>query len=203
MGEDSIWEEFRHGNSSVLGVLFAKYSDSMFAYGMKFTADREMVKDAIQEVFCRLLNAGGRLGDARNVKGYLLCALRHELIRQLSRSKFLSFSDNPLVFDMTADDDALNRLQNGEDEEEQQLLRRLLEAVGQLSARQKEAIYLRYIQEVPVSDIAGIMGISYQSTRNVLHKAMLKLREQLGSGTPLASSTLVALLLQVFAPLHP
>jgi Sigma-70, region 4. len=48
-----------------------------------------------------------------------------------------------------------------------------------LTSRQREAIYLRYIREVPLEDIASMLNMNYQSTRNLIHRSILKLRKEL------------------------
>ena len=47
---------------------------------------------------------------------------------------------------------------------------RLSKALSQLSARQREAIYLKYHKNLQYEDVAEIMNINYQSVRN-LHYA--------------------------------
>lgn len=203
MDSADITGSARHRDRRAVGTLFCEYSDCMFAYGMKFCTDREVVKDAIQEIFCRLVKGGEGLGEVSNIKGYLLRALRMEVVRQLSHKHFLSINDEQVMFTLQLNEEMLVDRTETEEDDQAQLRRRLLEAINQLSPRQKEAIYLRYIQGIPIEDVADIMNISYQSTRNLLHKALQKLREHFGSVSPLTQTSLVALLMQVFAPLHP
>jgi DNA-directed RNA polymerase specialized sigma subunit, sigma24 homolog len=55
----------------------------------------------------------------------------------------------------------------------------LSRAMKTLTSRQREAIYLRYIREVPLEDIASMLNMNYQSTRNLIHRSILKLRKEL------------------------
>ena len=55
------------------------------------------------------------------------------------------------------------------------------EILNKLSIREREAIYLKYYSELKVSEIAEVMGISYQSVLNTLQKAFTKLRKDLES----------------------
>jgi DNA-directed RNA polymerase specialized sigma24 family protein len=41
----------------------------------------------------------------------------------------------------------------------------------------KEALYLRYTQELSVDQIADTLNINYQSANNLLHRALLSLRK--------------------------
>lgn len=46
-----------------------------------------------------------------------------------------------------------------------------------MTARQKEAVYLRYIMELSYEDISVLMDMSVQSLRNLLSRTMLKIRK--------------------------
>ena len=46
-----------------------------------------------------------------------------------------------------------------------------------LSPRQREIINLYYIEERKYDDICRIMGINYQSVRNLMHRSISRLRE--------------------------
>jgi RNA polymerase sigma factor (sigma-70 family) len=53
----------------------------------------------------------------------------------------------------------------------------LNKSINQLSDRQKEAIYLRYHQGLTVEQVAEVLNLNYQSTKNLLHRAILQLRK--------------------------
>jgi len=53
----------------------------------------------------------------------------------------------------------------------------LNKSINQLSDRQKEAIYLRYHQGLSVEQVAEVLNLNYQSTKNLLHRAILQLRK--------------------------
>jgi RNA polymerase sigma factor (sigma-70 family) len=49
--------------------------------------------------------------------------------------------------------------------------------INDLPSRQKEALYLRYTQELTVDQIADTLDMNYQSANNLLHRALLSLRK--------------------------
>jgi RNA polymerase sigma factor (sigma-70 family) len=51
------------------------------------------------------------------------------------------------------------------------------ESLNKLPRREKEIIYLRFYQELEVTEIVEIMEINAQSIYNLLHKALGHLRE--------------------------
>ena len=54
--------------------------------------------------------------------------------------------------------------------------RKVKSLLNELSARQREAITLYYIEEKKYDDICDIMNINYQSLRNLIHRGLTKLR---------------------------
>jgi DNA-directed RNA polymerase specialized sigma24 family protein len=56
-------------------------------------------------------------------------------------------------------------------------LMKLRANLEKLSKRQREAIYLRFHQEMEYEDIAGIMAINYHSAVNLVYEALKFLRK--------------------------
>jgi RNA polymerase sigma factor (sigma-70 family) len=53
----------------------------------------------------------------------------------------------------------------------------LWEAVGELPARQRSAVMLRYVADLPHRDIAVAIGCSEEAARRSLHEGLTKLRK--------------------------
>jgi RNA polymerase sigma factor (sigma-70 family) len=53
----------------------------------------------------------------------------------------------------------------------------LWEAVGELPARQRSAVVLRYVADLPHRDIAAAIGCSEEAARRSLHEGLTKLRK--------------------------
>jgi RNA polymerase sigma factor (sigma-70 family) len=65
-----------------------------------------------------------------------------------------------------------------EKETEASLHSKLASLLNELPARQKEAIYLRYYEDMEYKQIAEIMNVNYQSVLNLIQKALNKLRAE-------------------------
>jgi RNA polymerase sigma factor (sigma-70 family) len=53
----------------------------------------------------------------------------------------------------------------------------LWDAVGELPARQRSAVVLRYVADLPHRDIAAAIGCSEEAARRSLHEGLTKLRK--------------------------
>ncbi len=73
-------------------------------------------------------------------------------------------------------------------EEDREEIRLTIEKVlSGLTNRQREIIFLRYIQEYSYEEIAAIMQISVESSRNLLSRTLSRLKE-----SPLPISIIIA-----------
>jgi RNA polymerase sigma factor (sigma-70 family) len=152
---------------------FKEYSDSLFAYGMKFTTDRELVKDSIQNLFLRIMQHPKLVTGIRDVNSYLFVSFRNELFANLRRyKKESSLLEDPSFYNWEINEEDSREISNDDRNEDA----KLKSAVESLSSRQKEALYLRYIKEIPMNRIGDMLGINYQSVRNLIHRAIARLR---------------------------
>lgn len=154
---------------------YHEYADSMYSYGCKFTEDKGLVKDCIHDIFVKL-HEKNYLSSIDNVKFYLLRALRNNLSSELSKTKLNSIDEEiPFSIQLPANND----LQFFEDEENLQRKKLIDDALSNLTERQKEAVYLYYIEELQYNDICQLMNMNYQSVRNLIHRGISRLREKL------------------------
>jgi RNA polymerase sigma factor (sigma-70 family) len=173
--ERILWSRFLKGDNQVLSLIYLQYSNALFDYGCRFTADKDLVKDCIQEVFCTLIRTRKNLSETDNVRLYLLKSLKRRIIRDLksASNKPLLLNDNDYPFDLLWSeslDDQLNEL----DEEKRQLI---ADAIQSLTDRQREAIYLRFNRGLEYEEISFLLSLNYQSSRALIHRAIEKIRE--------------------------
>ena len=66
--------------------LYNTHIDQLFAFGSRFTSDREMLKDCIQDVFVKLYTRQEKLGPINNVDSYLFISLRNRILDEFRRN---------------------------------------------------------------------------------------------------------------------
>ena len=52
--DNDLWMNFINGNDACFEIIYRKYADVLFRYGIQFTTDGNLVKDAIHDVFVKL-----------------------------------------------------------------------------------------------------------------------------------------------------
>lgn len=173
----TLWDNFRAGDNDAFSLLFETYLESLYRYGLKFISDESIVKDCIQDLFIKIYNNRESLSPTTNPKFYLLFSLKNMILDTLSENKRITYvppGDLPFI---ASHYNTMGDETNENEENEEELKLKFEQVLGMLNARQKEAIYLRFQLELSYEEITKLLGINYQSVRNLIHRAITKIRE--------------------------
>lgn len=193
-----VWNQVKTGDEKALSELFIFFYSDLYHYGIKIFNHPDLVKDSIQDVFSRIWEKRLTLGDARNPKAYLIASLRRKLF-QNNELQHARFTD-----ELLSDDEKLNfsfELSDFMEREEgsRQLQQSLSQSIQALSARQRELIFLRFYHRLKYFEIAQVMNVNEQTVRNLMQRALAKLRDkidrELWEGVDLADGIILTLFL--------
>ena len=173
--ERLIWRRFLKGDNEVLSLIFLQHYNAIFDYGCRFTVDKSLVKDCIQEVFCTLIQTRNHLSETDNIQLYLLTSLKRRIIRALQNSNNVShlLTEEDYACELCWSENMNDQLY--ELDEKKRFL--LSDAMNSLTERQKEAIQLRFNRGLEYEEISILLHVNYQSSRALIHRAIEKLRE--------------------------
>lgn len=175
--EDSIyWEQFRKGEKQAFSRIYFAHYNSLYYYGLKICPDTEAVKDTIHELFFRLWNNRDKISQVTAVKFYLLKALKRDLIHKLQRDK-KQVALHALATEIDIEFSPEDILMQTEADDEQKKL--FVSLLNTLPKRQKEALYLKYYEDLSNDEIAEMMSMNYQSVANLLQRGIKTLRENI------------------------
>lgn len=173
VSDEVLWRSCREGEQAAFKELYCRNYSLLYNYGTKLVSDRELVKDCIQDVFIKLIQNHRNISETANVKGYLIKSLRNKLYDVFEKEK--EMEDISLYEETFAADELFSHLSFDETETDIRA-KHLMEVFTQLPSHQQEIIYLYFVNELKHEDIAGIMDINYQSSKNLLFRALSKLR---------------------------
>lgn len=155
--------------------IYNQHIDGLYNYAIYLGASKELAMDAIHDVFCKLCADEDAVRKIENAKFYLFRALKNNLLNVYKSSNFntSSLSELHSEKDVSADIEELLISK----EEEASIKEKIDQMLSSLTKRQREIIYLKYVQEYNYEQIAEIMQISYGSCRKLAHKALSELRK--------------------------
>lgn len=175
ISDSQLWDEFLKGSDTALETIYLQYVNVLYNYGRQFSHNDDLVRDAVQELFCELIQSRERLGATTSIKFYLLASIRNKLLRKVKHEdKFQSLQDfgGDFQIDFACDADILRDLnlnQSGE---------MLKEAFEKLPAKQREAILLYFYEDVSYEEIAKIMEMTkVKSARALIYRALDSLQQ--------------------------
>jgi RNA polymerase sigma factor (sigma-70 family) len=126
---------------------------------------RSDAEDCFQETFLAALRAYPKLGDASNLRGWLLTiahrkAIDHHRANGRRPLPVAEVMEAPTLVEEAADEG-------------------IWAMVGALPPKQRAAVALRYACDLPHAEIAAALGCSPEAARRSLHEGMKRLRKEL------------------------
>lgn len=172
-----LWQAFKRGDIEAFELLYKKYFRDLGAYGLRLNSNKDLVEDAIHDVFIELWRRKEFLGDIENVKFYLFSAVRNQIIRNHKKDIFEDTEDINKFLDFLS---TLSTEQESIDNETIQLRDLSIhKAMKNLSNRQGEAVHFRFYQGLSLDETSQIMQLPKQVIKNLLSKAYAILRVSL------------------------
>lgn len=156
--------------------LYDSYVNDLYAYGKALGVLHEDLQDIIHDVFLHIMDhyAGLNMCDNKQVKFYLLKCLKNKIISNARKNMEIynieNLNDSDFPIHVTGLDLLINK------EERTKLMNRIEKMLQCLTARQREAIYLRYMQELSYEEIAEILHITEKGSRKLVSRAMIELK---------------------------
>jgi len=172
------WAAFVEGDQRVFERMYDTFFDSLYNYGRKYTEDLELIEDAIQDLFVRFWKNRANLTAPASLRNYLFKAFRNHLrdrIKASGRYVTGDFDERyPFEMVLSAEEKRIGS------EVEQAVSMRLAKAMEQLTARQKEAIFLRFYEGFSYEEIAETMEITVKATYKLMARSIDAMRNEMG-----------------------
>lgn len=193
--DNETWEACRNGDKTAYAFIYRAYYSRLFVYGCKFTQDKNLVEDCIQEIFTNFWINRQHFFAVKAFQAYLFVSFRNKLVRSIRdqhRSLAQSLSENEYDFELELSADQV--IIDSEKMFEQKII--LNDALTRLTERQKEIIFLKFYSNLSYEEIAGILEISVKATYKLFARAISELRQAY-------SKKLASSLTSIFPLLYP
>jgi RNA polymerase sigma factor (sigma-70 family) len=171
--DTDCWSRLKKSDPGALGELYDAYVDKLFLVALGFTDQRELAKDALQEVFIELWNYRASIGDIQYPLAYLTKVLRSILIKKLKKElpkRHYPVEETWLSLEANREDSIISA------DSESEMAVRLSHAMGRLTTRQKLILQLHYYEGLSYEQIADRLSMNYQSVNNLAFRTIRHLR---------------------------
>ena len=174
------WKKFlnnRTFDTDAFAYIYNYYVNDLLSYGISLGFDEGTCRDAVHDVFYKLYVDKNKLTHVKNASSYLFRSFRNRLINihnRKSKTSTIEDEEIPFLTEITILDTLINK------EEVEKLKEIVSDLLRELTPRQREAIYLRYMQEMEYEDIAELMKMDSNSARRLVHRGIKALRNKAG-----------------------
>ena len=172
-----VWNKFiLDGNQDALSRIYMYYYDLLFDYGQKLTSNKQIVEDAIQDIFINFIKLRKSIGIVKNLNGYLFSTFRRQLIFNINKQKNIILTEQSPEqhFDYFKNPDQdISDIENGE-----RLHLAVSQCIDKLTDKQREIIFLRFEREISYEEIAETLHITVDSCYKSTHRTIKIVRSE-------------------------
>jgi RNA polymerase sigma factor (sigma-70 family) len=172
----ALWQSFKMGDKASYNAILQQFYPKLLNYGLRWGLDKILLEDCLQDFFLDIWQKREGLGDVQNLNAYLVSSFRRRLFREKEKRLRLG-SSVELQEDYNFDVEFDIETSLIDDERNSENTEKLKYHLDNLTKRQKEAIYLRFYQELDYSEIAQIMNINAHSAVNLVYDALRLMRK--------------------------
>jgi RNA polymerase sigma-70 factor, ECF subfamily len=179
MGVDSDPVRLRRGDPDAFDALLARYENRLYRYLLRLSANPTVAEDLFQETWLKVIMRIHRYDERRPFEPWLFSVARNLAIDHLRKTSPESLdepseSGETRLARLGADEpDSLERLL---ERERRSLLERKLE---ELPALYREALSLRFEEEMSFEEIAEILAAPVSTVKSRVQRALSTLRKRM------------------------
>jgi RNA polymerase sigma-70 factor (ECF subfamily) len=163
-------------SSETITALVAEYSTTLYRVAYSVMRNAAEAEDAVQEAFLRVLKHREKISEIRDLRVWLVRITWNVVLDKKRRSKTRPENEDIADFarvlpaaDRRADEVLISSQEHN----------RILQAIDQLPAKERQALLLSAVQELSTPEIAEVLGTTESSIRSRIFRARRELSELL------------------------
>lgn len=185
-----LFSRIRRGQTQLIETLIEQYKTPLYRFLVHLVGDRALADDLFQETWLRVVEHFGRYDPRQSFEAWMFAIARHAAIDHLRRKTVRS----EVALENNSSDEPMSVLDRAEFGEKTSVLDCLVAAETRTRVRTllaglpwhyREVLLLRFQQELPLEEIARILGLPLSTVKTRVKRGLdaLRLRlEALGEG---------------------
>lgn len=174
VNEKELVQQVADGSETAYKKLFVHYWDQVYSTALLFTKSRELSQDLAQDIFARIWIRKGKLRDVDRFDAYLFITARNLIIDRLRRKVFTVENEAHLTEYFA--DTSQTPFYAMELKEMEEIIH---QGIHILPNQQRTAFCLSRFQGLRHEEIALQMGVSKESVKSYIVRAIHTLRKYL------------------------
>lgn len=169
--QETLWVlRAQSGDREALDELLKTVQGPLYRYILRLAGERWLAEDILQEVFIRVYRKLGWLQDPKLFRPWAYRIASRETFRRLKRERRWAdqVRDEQMIEAVAAEP-------SGE-EVSQELLRLLPRMISRVSPASRAVLILHYLDEMPLAQVAEVLGIATGTVKSRLAYGLSSLR---------------------------
>jgi RNA polymerase sigma-70 factor, ECF subfamily len=168
MGLDPLAARLADGDPLAPGVLVERHYVELYRYAFSVLREERAAEDAVQDAFERAFSALGRYPEER-LRAMRLRPWMYKITLNVARSLLRRGREAPVEEVLVAEDT----------NEDREGVMDVLAALGRLPERQRVAVTLRYMQDLPYAEISWVTGWPEGTVKTLVRRGLMRLRKMM------------------------
>jgi RNA polymerase sigma-70 factor (ECF subfamily) len=177
--EDQLVSRIKSGDREACAELVGLYQKKIFVFAYGFFPNREDALEIVQETFMRIFAKMDNYQPQQSFSGWV-----YRLTHNICIDTYRKFAKKRTLESDFADvgERQLAVLDNPQEAlESQQMNAAIARAAERLSLKQKSVFTLKYAQGMKLQQVAEVMNISLGTVKTLHHRALRKIRKEVGA----------------------
>lgn len=171
--DEILLREFSRGSPPAFQEIFMRYHDKIYFTSFRITRNMQEAQDIALVTFQKLFDRCADFKDLQHVKHFIYVTARNRSLTYIRDLKTLKERQQQFLKSVSAEGDS------SREELDADFLHTVFKGMDALPERARLVLKLRYIDELSNQEIAAMLGISANTVKNHLARALAKLRESL------------------------
>lgn len=173
--DESLYGAARRGSAEAFGQLYARHRDGLWRFLLAWSGDAHLAEDVLQDAFVAVMTRGPMAAEAFHFRAYLYRAAMNRARDVFRRRGYETLADS---------DDGVQQLAAaGRQEvaftERVEARDALARALDRLSPEQRAALSLHYFADLPVQQVADVLGVPVGTVKTRLARSYPRLLAEL------------------------
>ena len=158
------------GDTAVLGTLYQRYMSMVYGVCLKYLKDREESKDAVMQLFEKLVNTLLE-HEVTHFKSWLYVTARNHCLMALRAGKGKNFEElSPFLMETSPD------AHHDDDREMEANLSKLEGCIEKLKDEQKHCVRLFYLEQKCYKEITDTTGYDFNKVKSYIQNGKRNLK---------------------------
>ena len=175
VSDEALIEAVKNGDRNAAAWLYNRHVDRIHRICYRIILDTSQVQDCVQEVWLKVFRNIDRFQCSKSFEAWLNSVSANTAIdfyrKWIKRNNRV---DSNEIRAVVTNENPVERKMDG-----QHIQQRVCEALEKISVNQRTTFILRYYEDMPVAEIAKILGCTKGAVRTHIRRSLLALRAKL------------------------